>query len=29
MFAFKFEVHTKSALAKTKLFNGQAVISIN
>ena len=28
MFAFKFEVHTKSVLVKTKLFNRQTVISI-
>jgi len=29
MFAFKFQVHTKSVLVKTKFFNRQAVISIN
>ena len=29
MFAFKFEVRTKSDLVKTKPFNRQTVISIN
>jgi len=29
MFAFKFEVHTKNVLVKTKPFNRQTVISIN
>jgi len=29
MFAFKFEVRTKSVLVKTKTFNRQTVISIN
>jgi len=29
MFAFKFEVRTKSVLVKTKPFNRQTIISIN
>jgi len=29
MFAFKFEVGTKSGLVETKVFNRQPVISIN